>query len=352
MPERPLFITDDAELREELLRLAAVAGADPSVVDPDAATAAWAKAPLVVVGVDSAAACVRTGFSRRSGVVLACAGAVPPSAWELGVGLGVDRVLELPAAEEVLVGLLAAAGSEPSGPTGSLITVLAGRGGAGASVLSAALAVRAARQGRRPLLVDIDPLGGGADLLLGAEQSSGARWHDLRAVAGPLPAAALRAALPEAGGVAVLSTGREDPLDLPTTAVRAVLSAGRRCADPVVVDVSRALGHNAEAAMLASTRVLLVVTNEVRAVAAAGQMVRWARHWAVAPELVVRRDRAGGLSTSEIAAALNIEVAGEFRTEPWLARALDLGEPPGHRRGALTRLAERLLARAAGQVAG
>ena len=84
-----------------------------------------------------------------------------------------------------------------AGPTGG--PVAGGRGGAtrcswswgrpagsGASVLATAVAVRAARAGVDVVLVDGCPLGGGLDVVLGAEQESGIRW------AGPLPAGRFR----------------------------------------------------------------------------------------------------------------------------------------------------------------
>jgi Mrp family chromosome partitioning ATPase len=68
-----------------------------------------------------------------------------------------------------------------SGPTkmASIIEVVGGSGGVGASVLSAAIAVRAAQAGLRSVAVDGDRLGGGLDVTLGIERERGARWPDL-----------------------------------------------------------------------------------------------------------------------------------------------------------------------------
>jgi hypothetical protein len=53
---RPLVLTTDPSLLDELLRLAAAAGAEPDVADHVAAAVPlWRDAPLVVVGLDSAA---------------------------------------------------------------------------------------------------------------------------------------------------------------------------------------------------------------------------------------------------------------------------------------------------------
>ena len=65
-----------------------------------------------------------------------------------------------------------------------MVAVVGGRGGAGATTLACALAVTAARAGRRVLLVDGDPLGGGIDLVFGGEGDRGLRWPDLEAARG------------------------------------------------------------------------------------------------------------------------------------------------------------------------
>ncbi|HSV67074.1 MAG TPA: septum site-determining protein Ssd [Mycobacteriales bacterium] len=345
MPTRPLVVTENDDLLEDILRLSAVAGVEPLVADPGAARAAWRGASLVLVGADQVGACAHIEPVRRSGVVVVCRGQAELPVWVSGLRLGADQVLELPAAERTLVELLAAAGAAPTGPPGPVLCVLAGRGGAGASVLAAALAVVAARSGGSPMLVDVDPLGGGLDVLLGAEGVGGLRWTDLVGSAGRLSPAALRAGLPEAGGVRMLSAGRDGPIELPAVAVRAVLEAGRQCADPVIVDVSGAVGAAAEVALGEAARALLVVPGELRAVAAADRMAAWARRHTGELGLVVRGGPTGSLAAAEISQALGLPVLGELRDEPGLAGALERGEPPGRRaRGPLARLCGRLLA--------
>ena len=55
------------------------------------------------------------------------------------------------------------------------------------------------------LLVDLDPLGGGLDLLLGAERLAGLRWPDLAGARGRLGGGMLRDALPRLDGLSLLS---------------------------------------------------------------------------------------------------------------------------------------------------
>ena len=91
---------------------------------------------------------------------------------------GAQHVISLPEGESWLVGALSDA-AEGYRRKGSVLAVVGGRGGAGASVLAAAVAVRAAADGDPVLLVDCDPLGGGLDLVLGAEDAAGPRWPEL-----------------------------------------------------------------------------------------------------------------------------------------------------------------------------
>ncbi|NUP49841.1 MAG: P-loop NTPase, partial [Catenulispora sp.] len=80
---------------------------------------------------------------------------------------------------------------------GALVAVLSGRGGAGGSTLAAALALAGTRRGLRCTLVDLDPAGGGIDLLFGLETEPGPRWSELaRWRDGRLCGRSLREALP------------------------------------------------------------------------------------------------------------------------------------------------------------
>ena len=105
------------------------------------------------------------GWPGADGVVVLLTGSAPTRVWELALAIGAERVVVLPEDEAWLVSALteAAEGSSRAGP---VLAVAGGRGGAGASVLAAAVAITAVRAGERALLVDCDPLGGGLDLVL------------------------------------------------------------------------------------------------------------------------------------------------------------------------------------------
>ncbi|MEV7009547.1 septum site-determining protein Ssd [Streptosporangium sp. NPDC051022] len=177
--DRPLVITEDLDLLDDLLRVAAAAGAELDVAHaPAHARPHWNRAPLVVVGGDMADALAATGPPPRHRVILVTRTPGDPDTWRKCVAVGAQAVLELPSAERQLVDEFADV-VEPVSRAGAVVCVAGGRGGAGASVLAASLALSASRRRLRTLLVDADPLGGGLDVLLGQEEAGGARWADL-----------------------------------------------------------------------------------------------------------------------------------------------------------------------------
>jgi secretion/DNA translocation related CpaE-like protein len=264
--------------------------------------------------------------------------------WQLAVAVGAERVVFLPDGEAWLVDMLAEA-VEPSQTGAALVAVIGARGGAGATTLASALAVTGARCGRSVLLVDGDPLGGGIDLVLGGERESGLRWPDLGATSGRLPGAALAGALPRLHGVSVLSWDRGDVLRVPPAAVEAVVDAGLRSSDLVVVDLPRTLDDASRAVLTRASVVLLVVPAEVRAAAAAARVATLLAPHCHDLRLVVRGPCPSGLSAEQLAGSLGLPLVGFVRPEPGLAEALERGEPPGRRvRGPLAGLCEALLA--------
>ncbi len=343
-PSRPLAVTADPDLLEDLLRLAATAGTELQV-SPDAGAArrAWESAPLVLLGADAAGRCAAAGLRRRPGVVLVGDDLDDASVWETAVRVGAEHVVFLPDAEPWLTERLADA-AEGLVREGSLVAVLGGRGGAGATTLACALAVTAARSGRRTLLVDGDPLGGGIDLCFGREHDTGLRWPDLGSTRGRLSAAALAEALPRVQDLSVLSWDRGQAQAVPTEAVRAVLQAGRRSCELVVVDLPRAVDDAVREVLDAAAVVLLVVPAEVRAAAAASRVAAAVGLLCRDLRVVVRGPGPSGLQAAEVGRALGLPVAGELRAEPGLDRALERGEAPASRgRGPLAALSADLL---------
>lgn len=228
---------------------------------------------------------------------------------------------------------------------GVVVGVVGGRGGAGASTLSAALSVVAASSGVPTMLVDADPLGGGIDMVLGREDEAGLRWPDLASADGRLGAESLRLALPRAGRLTMLSCGRGESLQLPVEAARAVLEAARRVHDLVVVDLPRGLGPVAECVLSAATLTLLVVPAEVRATAAAGRVALGVGLLATDLRVVVRGPSPGRLTGELVADALGLPLAGWMPAEPDLAWELEHGRAPAaDPKGPLATLSRTVLA--------
>ncbi|GGK20808.1 septum formation initiator [Pilimelia terevasa] len=343
-PARPLVVTADRELLDDLLRLAAAADTELQVaVDPAGARRDFAAAPLVLIGVDQAAAWAAANFPPRRDVVLLARDHSPAAS--LAAAVGASHVALLPDADHWLVARLGEPAPALPARRGRTVAVLGGRGGAGGSVLAAALAHTAAQSSLRTLLVDADPLGGGLDLLLGWEELDGLRWPELAAARGRVAAPALVRALPGRGGLSLLSWDRGVPATIPVEAMAAALDAGRRGRDLVVVDLPRHLPAAAAHALAAAERALVVVPAELRATAAAARVVAAAAVHQERIEAVVRGPAPGHLRALEVVTALGVPLAGTLRPEPGLAAALERGQPPTrHRRGPLATLCRQLLA--------
>lgn len=319
---RPLLLTADVELLDDLLGAAIAVGvavdvaAEPAVCRPQ-----WTDAPLIVVGADLAPAAMAARLGRRTGVLMVARGSPDDRIRAAAEVLGAEQVIGLPDDERVLLDRLADI-DEPAARA-RLIGVVAGRGGAGASILAAALALTAASRGPA-WLVDLDPLGGGADAGLGAELIPGSRWADLGMVSGRLSTAALRSALPDVSGVAVLATD-DRSVDHPgPEAVRAVLSAAGRAGGTVVVDLPR---HGSEArteALAVLDDLLVVVPAEVRAVLATAQLMTALEQMRPVAGLVIR-SVPGGLVPADVLRALPLPLVGVLDDDPAIRAAAAVG---------------------------
>jgi secretion/DNA translocation related CpaE-like protein len=344
-PPRPLCITDDPDLLEEVLNLATDIGIDIEVAaDPASVRQSYSVAPFVMIGDRSTVACARASLPRRSGVLVVTQNDQVDRLRPVARLLGAERVVRLPQGVDSLIDRFTAAADLAATGDGRVVAVLGGRGGAGASVLAAGLAVTAGRAGLRALLVDADPLGGGVDLVLGWEELNGLRWPALADTKGAVDAPALVEALPSRGDLAVLSCARADFDGLSAEAMASALEAGRMSRDLIVADLPRRLDEAAALALRAADRALLVVPAELRACAAAARVAAAASVHTAALELIVRGPAPGRLRTREIARALDMPVAGTLRAEPNLSRGLERGTPPaGSGRGPLAALCRRLI---------
>lgn len=345
-PRLPLVVTSDDDLLDDLLRLAAAAGTELDVAtDPAAARARCPGAPVVLIGADQATSWLRARLPRRPRLLLVGSRPGIDAVWHTAELIGAEYVAVLPTAEPWIIDRLAlgSLGEEPD-PTGRVLAVIGGRGGAGASILAGGLAVTAVGAGQRTLLVDADPLGGGLDLVLGWEQMDGLRWPALLGAGGRVDPPALLQALPQRGDLVLLSFARDDLLPVPGEAMAATLDAARRGRDVVIADLPRHLDDASVLALQAADQALVVVPAELRATAAAARVAAAVSLHCDNVSVVVRGPAPGKLKAREVARALGLPLAGSLRPEPALCQALERGEAPtasGH--GPLAELCRRLI---------
>ncbi|PPK92927.1 secretion/DNA translocation related CpaE-like protein [Kineococcus xinjiangensis] len=334
-----VLCTADEELAAAVQRIAAAAGCAslPHRRTPDPGPApTGTRARLLLVGADVLTGS-RAGRRLPSGtevVVLSLAPA-PEDLWQRAADAGACHVAVLPEAEAWLLERLADLAdhlADQLTDTGQVVGVVGGCGGAGASVLASALAGTAAARGSATLLVDGDPLGGGLDLLLGAEDLPGLRWADLLRVRGRLRADVLHAVVAPEPGLHLLSWGREASHELPTDAVESVLSAARRSHELTVWDLpARPRGAGLDA-LAACDEVLLVVPARVRAAAAARRVAELLAPRTSRLRLVVRGPAPTGLDADALVEAVGVPLAGDLAAEKDLDVAVDRGEGVPQRR--------------------
>lgn len=337
--QAPLLLTRDQALLDGLLPLTAAAGVTPEVVpDPAAGLGSWSAAPVVLVGADVAAATAGLLPPRRTGVVLVGVGRLPDQVYRDALLMGAGDVVELPSGAAWLVELLTDLGDGTAG-TGLRIGVLAGCGGAGATVLACAMGQLAARAGPA-LLVDADPDGPGCDRVLGLEQAEGVGWEELAHTDGRLGARALREAVPAREGLGVLTWRSPPAAPLDPGVARSALEAASRGHRTVLVDLPRGGGGLTRELAARVDRLLVVTTATVLGVTAAARAC--ARHHPAVTGLVVR---GRGAAADEIADLVGVPLIAAMRDQRRLHESVDLGTGPlRSRRGPLARAAAAALA--------
>jgi secretion/DNA translocation related CpaE-like protein len=343
---RPLVVSRDEDLLDDLLRVLAAAGTEPEIaVGGPPLRRAHRTAPLVLLGADVLGSPAVRALGRRPGLVVVAREELPAPEWAAAVEVGAERVALLPADEGWLLSRAAEAVRAPVA-RGWLTAVGGGCGGAGASTVAAGLAVAA---GPGSVLVDADGWGAGLDLLLGAERIDGLRWPDLAGLRGRVSADALLACLPEVAGVHVLAAARSGGPELPEEAVRAVVAAARSEGSPVVVDLPRpgpgGCCATTHAVLAEADLALLVVPARLRAATAARLLVSAPGSPWTAAQLVVR-PVPGGLSTGEVADAVGRPVLAELPHDRSAVARGERGEVPAVApRTPLGGVARRALAR-------
>jgi secretion/DNA translocation related CpaE-like protein len=231
---------------------------------------------------------------------------------------------------------------------GQIIAIVPGSGGVGASVLAAAIAIRAAAAHRSVVAVDLDPWSGGLDTVFGLEQEPGWRWPELDSVSGVVDGLELAGKLPATDGVPVLSSARGTgrPQERPEV-VRDVLLGLAATHDLVVLDVPR---HEAALAVALSLcdAVVVVVAHHVAQLAAASVVTERVKSLGAEPWTVLRGPRDLEDVEELVRDHLDVSVLGRVGDDHRVVADLVEGVPPGVRaRGPVVEIADRLLIRLA-----
>jgi secretion/DNA translocation related CpaE-like protein len=341
---RPLLVTKDSELRDEVERLCAAVELVPEVVDdPRNARHRWEHAGCVLAGDDLIPSILAAGLPARAGLVVV-ARSVQVATWQAAVGVRADVVVELPAERIRLTDFLSEQmRATREGAPACVIGVVGARGGVGASTTAATLGLVAATRGIPAVLVDADSDSPGIDLLVGCESVGGLRWPDLVGVHGRVGAQALRTSLPEIAGLGVLAWGADGPTRLPTGTLGAIVATAARAVEIVVVDLGRHRDTEREALLGQADVVLLVAGGDLLSAAGASRTVALLRPRCADLRMVVRERPARGVDPQLLGAAVELPVALVLRHRRSIDRAIDDGlGPPISRRD--SRAVGRLLA--------
>ncbi len=338
--DAPLFVTADPTLLDELQRLAAAVGVTPALApDVEAALSGWSLAPLVLVGVDLARPLSRVSPPRRAGVHVVGFGGVPDDVFRTALGLGAENVAELPQSSGWVAELMADVGDGVPDESVTL-GVIGGSGGAGASTFAAALGQMAARSGTA-VLIDADPLGPGADRVLGLDDHEGIRWDALCQTTGRFSGRSLREALPSRDGLGVLTWHPGPQGSLQAFAVRNAVAAAQRGHQTVVIDLPRTVDPLVEEITARCDRVFVVALPTVAGLASAARLCARFRDTRQL-RLVLRGD---DVDVHAVTRITGVSVAARMPDQRGLGEVVDLGlGPVRSTRGPLGRTALGLLA--------
>jgi hypothetical protein len=221
-----------------------------------------------------------------------------------------------------------------------LIAVIGGCGGAGASTLAASLAVAALGAGRRAILFDADPLGGGLEPLVALgtfavapdEPYTARVWRGGEEPAPTRPAARPgrpgRATTPD---LALVTWGGALGDPVPVASMRNALRILRDNTELVVVDLPRVIDDATQLVLAEATHTLVVAPVSERSAVSTARLLPRLAALGPPPQLVARLPSRDELTAREFVELLDAPLAGIVRP--------DRGRLPG--RGALRQLGGR-----------
>ena len=314
---------DDLGLMSDARRLCSAAGLEAEITAGHDVRRWWTGAAAVLLDAAAARHIRAQGVARRGAVALLTRTGELDD-WRVAVEVGAEQVVVMPADEQALLdGVLAM--PDRSGRA-AVVACVPASGGAGASTVAVGVAVASARQGTETLLVDGDPTGGGLDLVFGLEHSAGARWPDLIAAGGAPVDGLPDDLLTVAPALRLLSWDRRRARSTDDLAGgwSTLLSVAGATTELVLVDLPRSTSYDVAGADV----VLLVARADVRQTVAAAQAARQLRPGCSDVRLVVRGARRGGVSASDVAAAVGLPLVAQLPDDRRITSAADSGQLP------------------------
>jgi secretion/DNA translocation related CpaE-like protein len=340
-----LLLSDDPELTQHARRMAAAAGVRLEICrDSAQVMGTWASTPVVLVGADWLARLSGLSPPRRAGVWVLSAGALSVESWQHSVQVGAQGVLELPGGEdEVMLQLQSL--DTPAEPVALTVSVMAGCGGGGASVLAAALGLTAAARGPS-LLAATDPWGTNLIDLVGVSEPMGVGWEVLHHNAGRVSPSSLRESVVHKEQLGLLGWLESESTEADEQVLLAVVHTARRGHGALVLDLAR---HN-----LTLNRRLLMFSEELVVVTHASQRCLEAVRRTLnvygnaATTVVVRQQRSLDWSPEQVRQVTGARDVWLMPVQRKLDEHLDLGYGPlVHSRGPLAKAAQSIWAQAA-----
>jgi len=345
--ERPrvVLITEVQEVVDRVRDAAAAAGVH-LLVQPDAQVPPTCR--TLLVGVDVAPAVVRAGLPVRTETLVV--GPEGAGLWDWAGELGASGVVSLPSGSAWLVQWLHRR-SRPLTQRECVVTaVFSAAGGVGASTLCAGLAVSAASEGLRPLLIDAHPGPAGVELLM-TEESVPDHWSRFASIRGFLAPDEL-ASLPMWEGVRCLGWGGSVPgrswgdgpeVPLWQGALGSVLAAAGADHDVAVLDAGDTWLDCGQ--LPGRTRAVLLAPASWRGVTAARVRLAALADAFNDPPVLVLRDVGGRTDPRSWLKEFPDCQTHLLDFDPAIIDDVESGRPPGTRpRSGLARLSRSLLA--------
>ena len=216
---------------------------------------------------------------------------------------------------------------ERTSPPHAVLGVLGSSGGLGASTLTAALGLAAARDGGPVVCVDGHLGSGGLDVTACVEHQAGLRWGDLAGAKGEIDGLALISSLPRCGGARVLGAGPLGSTAPPAPVVRAVLRALRPQAALTLLDLPS--GADGDVFREGCDALVLLTGVTARHLADAQAVTTLAMRSCPDVWLVVRGGPRGAALPESIAAHLDLPLLARWPDDAGVALDAERGRPPG-----------------------